>query len=91
MDGYRCQAKAKVAELEVHGSKNQLNKGAGCLYGLGDQEPCRIRLHQRKAGIGESDVSLWSRVKPCLQCDCATRLSNPLIVWVKTKHPVWRR
>ena len=39
MDGYRCQAKAKVAELEVHGSKNQLNKGAGCLHGLGDQEP----------------------------------------------------
>jgi len=28
----------KVAELEVHGSKNQLNKGVGCLYGLGDQE-----------------------------------------------------
>ena len=28
----------KVAELEVHGSKNQLNEGVGCLYGLGDQE-----------------------------------------------------
>ena len=26
----------KVAELEVHGSKNQLNKGVGRLYGLGD-------------------------------------------------------
>jgi len=50
---------AKVAVFEVHGSKNQLNKGVGWLYG--------VMCH---CGQGS---------KPCLQCDCPTRLSNPLV------------
>jgi len=67
----------KVAELKVHGSKDQLNKGVGCLHGLWDQETISS-CTRRKQALVRVMCHCGQGSKPCLQCDCPTRFSNPL-------------
>ena len=68
----------KVAELKVHGSKDQLNKGVGCLHGLWDQETISS-CTRRKQALVRVMCHCGQGSKPCLQCDCPTRLTNPLV------------